>query len=83
MNNFYRFLDEIQPPMSDEDRQTAIEWHEMRMRRALCAKSALRDWNWEHPVDIKILPAKVQTLPKVETRVEVVETKVSPRIIDI
>ena len=47
MATFEQYLDSLQPQMSDESRRISTEWHEIRERRALCHRSALRDWSFE------------------------------------
>ena len=70
---FEQHLDSLQPPLTPDARATAIEWHEIRERRALCHRSALRDWSFEqmdrpkavsNPTIIKDLTTRVAALEK-------------------
>ena len=72
MATFEQHLDSLQPPLTPDARATAIEWHEIRERRALCHRSALRDWSYEQQ-DKPKLPPERQVIKDLNTRIGVLE----------
>jgi hypothetical protein len=71
MTTFNQFLDATYPNLTDKQRSRTISDHEIRERRALCHRSALRDWSYEQPAFVNIekpykpMTKPVITLPKV------------------
>ena len=73
MATFEQHLDSLQPPLTPDARATAIEWHEIRERRALCHRSALRDWTYEQAMLPKQTSGTSSVIKDLTTRVAALE----------
>ena len=79
MITFEQFLDSLQPPMSAQDKQLAIEQHEIRERHALCHRSALREWSFEQAMLPKQTSGTSAVIKDLNTRIAVLEKQLEER----
>jgi hypothetical protein len=79
MITFEQYLNSLQPPLSQEDKQLAIEQHEIRERRALCHRSALREWSFEQAMLPKQTSGTSLVIKELQYQVAALEKQLEER----